>query len=199
MKKLFTMIMAFVLMLSIGLNVGSTIAFAKENEDLKVEEKDKEYFNKLIAKNEYLKRRVEELKKENFNVDTKVKSVRGFDFVYYNNADNSITGLIEVHDELTSEMRVNSIDMEPNTIEFIKENGAKMILGKDENGMFNDVIYKSPEFRESAWWCPYVVGLVGTSIGTLYTTIAGMIGGPIAAVIVAGVNSVGWTYVSQQC
>lgn len=42
-------------------------------------------------------------------------------------------------------------------------------------------------------WCPYVVGLVGTSIGSLYTTIAGMVSGPVAAAIVASINSVGWT------
>ena len=48
-------------------------------------------------------------------------------------------------------------------------------------------------------WCPYVVGLVGTNIGSLYTTIARMVGGPVAAAIVAGVNSVGWTWVSEQC
>ena len=125
------------------------------------------------------------------------------DFIYYHSKDDSITGLIQINKNLNTEIRVHSTNSNPETIEFIKEDGSKMIVGKDNKGEFNKVLYASPNIStyeaDTPSWCPYVVGLVGTSIGSLYTTIAGMIGGPVAAVIVAGVNSIGWTWVSEQC
>lgn len=179
-------------------SVNQSKSFAEEK--LKVDLRDANYLNDLISKNKYLADKVDELKKNNFQIDKTVRTIKGVDFVYYSNFNNTIVGLIQIHKDLNSEIRMNLVDSELNTIEFIKEDGNKKIIGKDENGQFNKILFETETVtNRSAWWCPYVVGLVGTSISSLYTTVAAAIGGPIAAIIVAGVSSVGWTYVSSKC
>ena len=204
MKKILKKLVSLALVFSFISTLLVSPVFASQNIDseLTVESKDENYYNELINKNGDLKRKINDLESNNIIVDHTVRSVKGVDFLYYSNSDESITGLIQVHDDFNSEIRVNSINSEAESIEFIKENGNKMILGKDDNEQFTKVLYKSPEFttfKDNPSWCPYVVGLVGTAIGGLYTKIAGLIGGPIAAIIVAGVSSVGWTYVTEQC
>ena len=192
--------MAFLLIFCIYSNASLTSANAKEEEKLKVEVRDADYLKNLISTNKYLSRKIEELKKNNLFVDSTVRSIRGVDFIYYSNSDNTVVGLIELHKDLNSEIRINMVNSEPDTIEFIRENGDKRIVGKDENGQFNRILFETKMLNTRApWWCSYVVGLVGTSVSTLYVKIAGLIGGPIAAIIVAGVSSVGWTYVSSKC
>lgn len=198
-KKLVSFLMAFLLIFGICSNINLKSTNAKE-ETLKVELREADYLSDLISKNKYLSNKVEELKKNNLRVDTTVRTIKGVDFVYYSNPDNTTVGLIQLHKDLNSEIRMNFVDSELNTIEFIRENGDKKIIGKDENGQFNKVLFGTEIIEtKSAWWCPYVVGLVGTSVSGLYTAIASAIGGPIAAIIVAGVSSVGWTYVSSKC
>lgn len=182
------------------LNINLKSTNAKEEETLNVELREADYLNDLISKNKYLSNKVEELKKNNLRVDTTVRTIKGVDFVYYSNPYNTTVGLIQLHKDLNSEIRMNFVNSELNTIEFIRENGDKKIIGKDENGQFNKILFGTEIIAtRSAWWCPYVVGLVGTSVSSLYTAIASAIGGPIAAIIVAGVSSVGWTYVSSRC
>lgn len=201
MKRRIMKPITFLMLLCFCLSTSVTPVLAVENDSVNVVINDQDYFNDLLSQNNYLKNRVEELRQSNFDIDPEVKSVKGVDFVYYTNSDNSITGLVQLHEDLNSEIRINSVNSEPNTIEFIQENGNKMVLGKDQDGSFTTVLYQTEEYMtyRAVWWCPYVVGLVGTSIGSLYTHIAFLVGGPVAAVIVAGVSSVGWTYVSNQC
>ncbi|WP_425538666.1 hypothetical protein [Microaceticoccus formicicus] len=201
MKKTITIKIALVMLLIICFNIVTTSVNASEVDDLIVEIKDQDYYNNLISNNEDLKNRIKELEHHNFMIDHNVMNIKGVDFIYYTNDDNSTVGLIQIHEDLSSEIRVNSVDSVPETIEFIKEDGNKMILGKDNEGAFNNILYSSPEYITygSPWWCPYLVGLVGTSVSALYTKTAFLVGGPVAAVIVAGVSSVGWTYVTNQC
>ena len=143
------------------------------------------------------------MEKNGFIIDPNVRSFKDLDFIYYHSKDESTTGLIQVNKDFNSEIRVHSINNNPETMEFIKENGSKMIVGKDNNGEFNKILYVSPNIStyktDPADWCPYVMTLVGHSIGSLYAAIAGMVGGPLAAFIVGGVNSLGWAWVSEQC
>lgn len=207
MKRIFKKVVTLTLVFSFVSNLFLTQSFAAQNnaDDLKVELNNELYYDDLINKNKELKTKVEELESNNIRVDHNIKTIGDVDFIYYSNDDESITGLIQISDDFSSEIRVNSVNSNPESIEFIKENGNKMVVGKDENGQFNKVLYRTPEYRTSnkkkkkPSWCPYVVGLVGTAVGGLYTKIALLVGGPVAAVIVAGVSSVGWTYVSEQC
>lgn len=200
MKKLVSFLMAFLLVFGVYSNINRTSLKAEEQKILKVEIREENYLEKLLNSNEYLKKRIKDFEKDNIVVDNTVRTIKGVDFVYYSNSDNSVVGLIELHKDLTSEIRINLVNSNIYSIEFIKENGDKKVIGKDKNGQFNKILFESNAIKtRSDWWCPYVVGLVGTSISSLYTSIAAAIGGPIAAIIVAGVSSVGWTYVSSKC
>lgn len=196
------MFLTLILCLPIFSNISNT-AYASEETKNEVVLHDEAYLSELTKESYFLNNKINELKKNDFIIEPNVRSIKDLDFIYYHSKDNSTTGLIQVNKNFNTEIRVNSTNNNPETIEFIKENGTKMIIGKDNNGEFNEVLYSSPNIStykdDTPSWCPYVIGLVGTSIGSLYTTIAEMIGGPIAAIIVAGVNSVGWTWVSEQC
>ena len=200
-KKIISMFLTLILCLPIF----SNIAYASKSKEVKNEVvlHKETYLSELINESDFLNNKIKELEKNDFIIDPKVRSIKDLDFIYYHSKDESTTGLIQVNKNLNSEIRVHSINNNPETMEFIKENGSKMIVGKDNNGEFNKILYVSPNIStyktDAASWCPYVVGLVGTSIGNLYSTIAGMIGGPVAYVIVAGVSTVGWTWVSEQC
>lgn len=192
MNKTSKKIISMFLTLALCLPIFSNVAYASESKEVKNEV--------VLHKETYLSELTNE---SDFIIDPNVRSIKDLDFIYYHNKDESTTGLIQVNKNLNSEIRVHSINNNPETIEFIKENGSKMIVGKDNNGEFNKILYVSPNIStyktDAASWCPYVVGLVGHSIGSLYAAIAGMVGGPLAAFIVGGVNTVGWTWVSEQC
>lgn len=199
MKKIMCAIVSVILVFSFSFNRTFVSSYANEPNKFAVNIKGINYYKELLEKNERLNARISELRTNNIKVDTKVKSINGNDFIYYSNSDNSVVGLIQVNDKLYTEMKVNSINEKPETVEFIKQDGERLVLGLGEDGKFSKVIYKTPKFRKAPSWCPYVVGLVGSSVVGLYSTIAGMVGGPIAAVIVAGVGSLGWTFVTEQC
>ena len=206
MKKLMSLILAFIMLIGVSVCFSEQPVYASEvkNANLEAKSRNPDYIDKLLDKSEYLNARVDQLKKANFSIDPIVRSIKSVDFVYYSNEDNSIVGLIQVHKDFNSEVRVNLKNNEPETIEFIKANGEKMVVGKDEEGNFNKILSMpgiQGEVRAagSVWWCPYVVGLIGAPISGLYSTIAGMIGGPVALIFVTAVNTVGWTWVSEQC
>ncbi|MBM0046256.1 hypothetical protein ACKRLN_07390 [Anaerococcus sp. DFU013_CI05] len=205
MNKTSKKIISMFLTLALCLPIFSNVAYASESKEVKNEVvlHKETYLSELTNESDFLNNKIKELEKNDFIIDPNVRSIKDLDFIYYHNKDESTTGLIQVNKNLNSEIRVHSINNNPETIEFIKENGSKMIVGKDNNGEFNKILYVSPNIStyktDAASWCPYVVGLVGHSIGSLYAAIAGMVGGPLAAFIVGGVNTVGWTWVSEQC
>lgn len=179
----------------------SVLASPNNNVEVDIETKNADYFENKIIQNVYFREKVSMLEEKGFKFDKNIKSIKDVDFIYYYNDDKSVVGLIQLNDKLNSEIRVNSIDSKPEFIELIKENGDIMKLGKDKQGKFTNILYKTPVYTtyNAASWCPYVVGLAGLPISSLYTYIAGLIGGPIAAAIVSGISSLGWTFVTEQC
>lgn len=199
-KRAISFLMVMTFMFTISLNFKNSVISAQERENLEVELRDDKYFYKLLISNEYLNVRVSELKKEGFSIDNTVRSIKGVDFVYYSNFDNSIVGLIQIHKYLNSEIKLNFVNFELETAEFIRENGQKIIMGKDENGQLNKVLYRSMEISYRApSWCKHVMRFTGVGLGTLYSYIATVIGGPIAGIIVTLVSSYGWDYVVDMC
>lgn len=205
MNKTSKKMVSIFLTLALCLPIFSNIAYASKAKEVKNEVvlHKETYLSELTNESDFLNNKIKELEKNGFIIDPNVRSFKDLYFIYYHSKDESTTGLIQVNKDFNSEIRVHSINNNPETMEFIKENGSKMIVGKDNNGEFNKILYASSDISTyktgPAAWCPYVMGLIGTSIGSLYTAIAGMVGGPVAVAIVAGVNSVGWTWVSEQC
>lgn len=106
MKKILKKLASLALVFSFISTLLIRPVYASQNIDseLSVEFKDENYYNELINKNEDLKRKIDDLESNNIIVDHTVRSVKDVDFLYYSNSDESITGLIQVHDDFNSEL-----------------------------------------------------------------------------------------------
>ena len=164
-----------------------------------------EYLSELRANDSYVNDELSQIETKGYNVDPNVRSIDNNHVISYNNIDGTVFEMVQVtSDRLHSTFEMVMKDSQ--TADYIKINiegiGEEIIEVTDHNILqepaSNTTISRVSNQTKSQI-CSVVIGLAGHGIGSIYTAVAGTLGGPLAAIAVGIINIAGWSDLTSYC
>lgn len=153
----------------------------------------------LTETNRIADEKIDELLNEGYIINEETINVGTSKFINYEKGNEY--GLVQFDDNYYTMLHLEMNDDE--TLEsayFQNAVGKRTDFVLDENGKIVDT-HVDPQMETflSEGLCDILVGSVGTTLSLLYSKIAGMIGGPIAKIVVGMIVDFGWGYVLSLC
>lgn len=153
----------------------------------------------LTETNRIADEKIDELLNEGYIINEETINVGTSKFINYEKGNEY--GLVQFDDNYYTMLHLEMNDDE--TLEsayFQNAVGKRTDFVLDENGKIVDT-HVDPQMETflSEGLCDILVGSVGTTLSHLYSKIAGMIGGPIAKIVVGMIVDFGWGYVLSLC
>lgn len=202
LRKLSISILSLILLtgfLSPTINVA-----AQEVQMSNIIEQPTEFLNDLKTTNQNLSKEIEAVEARGYSIDPHVKTIDSTHVVVYESNDGLVTGMIQV---TNGEVLIfETILADEDTVDYaiLRDNhGSEIYIQTDENGEY---IYEQKQKRGSGFrkisdegantLCNIVMSVSGTSVATVYSAVAGTLGGPVAAFAVGLLHAGGWGYLS---